>query len=551
MSPLRFSLKTTFVCALALLVAACDLAGIQSDLEDATTVRLNVPAAPAEFAVTVIDATTQRPVSGEVSLTIAGDDAALIVDPLFYDPIEEVTTGSGTVALALPDGTEVSPDAPVRFDVIVRADGYITTGRSIAIRSTGVDVFEVRMLPLSGDAPEGVSVAAETEAGSTTNQGRLRETITITTPADAQTQARATVTIPADVTITDARGRVLRGALSATVAYYSPQSSEAMALFPGGFDDLAVTRADGSTARGGALQTVGFVSIDLFDEAGRRAEQFSAPLDVTMDVPAGLINPETGAPVAAGDRIPVWTYDEITGRWTEEGSFTAPGGSFVFGESTQAGLIPLGFSVDHLSNKAGGWYDTNAAACTEGAELVLTNRNHLPVRAVITAPGYSFNRTVHMLDDTLRLDGFPSNIPSANVAFFFEDGSLGSITVDNPCGARVEAALTNVPTDRVTAEFISNVVCTSRNVTTLPSILIQANRAGVTQPSYLRVENGALTVSGLMMGAEYEVAVDYKTLDDTFQRYEHRFIAEGEVDQDGKVRIVQDFVDIQEVCARL
>ncbi|MEM6783087.1 MAG: hypothetical protein AAF624_05060 [Bacteroidota bacterium] len=551
MSPLRLPLNTAFACALALLVAACDFAGIQSDLEDATTVRLTVPAPPAEFAVTVIDATTQRPVNGEVSLTIAGDDAALIVDPLFYDPIEAVTTASGTIALALPDGTEVSADAPVRFDVIVRADGYITTGRSISIRSTGADVFEVRMLPLSGEAPEGVSVAADADAGSTTNQGTLREPVTITTPTDNQTQARATVTIPEGVTITDAQGRALRGDLTATVAYYSPQSPEAMALFPGGFDDLAVTRADGSTARGGALQTVGFVSIDIFDEAGRRAEQFSAPLDVTMDVPAGMINPETGAPVAAGDQIPVWTYDEITGRWTEEGSFTAPGGGFIVGEPTQDGLIPLAFSVDHLSNKAGGWYDTAAAACTDGAELVLTNRNDLPVRAVITVPGYSFNRTIHMLSDTLRLDGFPSNIPSANVAFFFEDGSLGSIAVDNPCGARVEAELTNVPSDRVTAEFLSNVVCSSQNVTTLPSILIQANRVGVTQPSYLRVENGELTVSGVMMGAEYEVAVDYKTQNDTYQRYEHSFVAEGEVDANGHVRIVQDFIDIQEVCARL
>ncbi|MEO0741784.1 MAG: hypothetical protein AAF089_09360 [Bacteroidota bacterium] len=550
MSPLRFPLRTTFACALALLLVACDFAGIQSDLEDATTVRLTVPAPPAEFAVTVIDATTQRPIDGEVRLTIAGDDAALVVDPLFFDPIDEVTTESGTVALALPDGTEVSADAPVRFEVIVRADGYVTTGRSIAVRSTGADVFEVRMLPLSGQAPEGVTVTANTGAGVVNSQGQLRETITITTPADPQTRARATVTIPAGVVIEDARGRALRGDLDVTVAYYSPQSSEAMALFPGGFDDLPVTRADGSTARGGTMQTVGFVSIDIFDEAGRRAEQFSAPLVVTMDVPADMINPNTGAPVAAGDVVPVWTYDEITGRWAEESSFVATEGGFLVGAPSEVGLVPLNFAVDHLSNKAGAWYNS-AAACTDGAELVLTNRNHLPVRAVITVPGYGYANTVHMLSDTLRLDGFPSNIPSANVAFYFEDGSVGSVTVDNPCGARVEAELSNVPSDRVTAEFLSNVVCSSENVTTLPSLLIQAKRVGVTQPSYLRVENGELTVSGVLMGAEYEVAVDYKTQNDTYERYEHRFVAEGELNAEGRVRIVQDFIDIEQICERL
>ncbi|MEL6611262.1 MAG: hypothetical protein AAFQ53_04140 [Bacteroidota bacterium] len=320
-----------------------------------------------------------------------------------------------------------------------------------------------------------------------------------------------------------------------------------MALFPGGFDDLPVTRADGSTARGGTMQTVGFVSIDIFDEAGRRAEQFSAPLDVTMDVPADMINPNTGAPVAPGDVIPVWTYDEITGRWAEESSFVATEGGFLVGAPSEAGLVPLNFAVDHLSNKAGAWYNS-AAACTDGAELVLTNRNHLPVRAVITVPGYGYANTIHMLSDTLRLDGFPSNIPSANVAFYFEDGSVGSVTVDNPCGARVEAELSNVPSDRVTAEFLSNVVCSSENVTTLPSLLIQAKRVGVTQPSYLRVENGELTVSGVLMGAEYEVAVDYKTQNDTYERYEHRFVAEGELNAEGRVLIVQDFIDIEQIC---
>ncbi|MEO1728356.1 MAG: hypothetical protein AAFR95_15145, partial [Bacteroidota bacterium] len=109
MSSLRFPLRTTFACALALLLAACDFAGIQSDLEDATTVRLTVPAPPAEFAVTVIDATTQRPIDGEVRLTIAGDDAALVVDPLFFDPIDEVTTESGMSRSPCPTAPRSSP----------------------------------------------------------------------------------------------------------------------------------------------------------------------------------------------------------------------------------------------------------------------------------------------------------------------------------------------------------------------------------------------------------------------------------------------------------
>ena len=52
-------------------------------------------------------------------------------------------------------------------------------------------------------------------------------------------------------------------------------------------------------------------------------------------------------------------------------------------------------------------------------------------------------------------------------------------------------------------------------------------------------------------GAEYEVAVDYKTQSDTYGRYGHRFVAEGELNAEGRVRMVQDFIDIEQICERL
>lgn len=64
--------------------------------------------------------------------------------------------------------------------------------------------------------------------------------------------------------------------------------------------------------------TGGFTSIELTDEKGNKAATFSNPMEITMQIPKGTINPDTGKEIKTGDKIGIWSYDTTTGQWKYE-----------------------------------------------------------------------------------------------------------------------------------------------------------------------------------------------------------------------------------------
>jgi hypothetical protein len=112
----------------------------------------------------------------------------------------------------------------------------------------------------------------------------------------------------------DADGNAYTGNVTVEATFYdlvSPvdEGNEIMAT-PGDF-----TAVD-AAGEGQSLESFGMFQVNLSGEAGEELNLAGATASIVMPVQM------LGAPPVVGTTIPAWSYDESTGKWTEEGSGT-------------------------------------------------------------------------------------------------------------------------------------------------------------------------------------------------------------------------------------
>lgn len=88
--------------------------------------------------------------------------------------------------------------------------------------------------------------------------------------------------------------------------------------------------------------TGGFTSIELTDDKGNKAATFSNPMEISMQMSKGAINPETGKAINQGDKIGIWSYETNTGKWTSEGEG-------IVESPDSSGNFTVNYKVAHLS----------------------------------------------------------------------------------------------------------------------------------------------------------------------------------------------------------
>ncbi|MEW5945836.1 MAG: S8 family serine peptidase [bacterium] len=155
------------------------------------------------------------------------------------------------------------------------------------------------------------------------------------------------------------------GALTGSIIYGDPTDEQDLEMFPGDFMTLSDTGA--GVPGEGVLTTAGFARISLTDSGGQPITRFGAGAAalVTMRIPDGVQNPETGVMVAAGDTVPIFTFNEDSGEWLVEHN---PDGT-VMRSTVQrdADGLFVRFQVTHLS-----WYnlDWKGRRCQDGTPKV-------------------------------------------------------------------------------------------------------------------------------------------------------------------------------------
>ncbi|CAN5228524.1 hypothetical protein BH09PSE6_BH09PSE6_03320 [soil metagenome] len=148
----------------------------------------------------------------------------------------------------------------------------------------------------------------------------------------------ATITLPADALVNGA-GTLVTGAVPISMTTVDPTLAGGGG-FPGRFDGVT---PDGATTPIVSFGTVEFV---LGDDANRL--QLAPGKTATIELPVMANRKLDGSAVAVGDVIPLWSLDETTGVWIQEGT-----GTIVANAGAASGLA-MRAVVSHFS-----WWNTD------------------------------------------------------------------------------------------------------------------------------------------------------------------------------------------------
>ncbi|CAN5458464.1 hypothetical protein BH09PSE6_BH09PSE6_03710 [soil metagenome] len=189
------------------------------------------------------------------------------------------------------------------------ADVTLDRGPILVLRLTKsgyADLTQIVQLPttLSGTGTRITAVMRPRDAAQTLPDAHVGGQLT--------GRAGATITLPADALV-NAAGAVVTGAVPISMTAVDP-TLKGGGGFPGRFD--------GVTAEGTTTPIVSFGTVQfMLGEDGNRL-QLAPGKTATIELPLMANRKLDGSAVAVGDVIPLWSLDETTGLWAQEGTGT-------------------------------------------------------------------------------------------------------------------------------------------------------------------------------------------------------------------------------------
>lgn len=238
------------------------------------------------------------------------EDIALsgIVRDASGTPIEGVSIVSGSSAAT------TNTDGFFEFDQIQVVS--VLNGRSV-VRFSKAGYFDVvRSMDADDDAADGASwevVMCKKENNDFTSIK------TYSSSSDQTLQAgEMKIDMPQDGYKVDGIGVGYTGKVKSEMVYLDPNNERFSEMMPGG--DLAAVRTDNSSAQ---LVSYGMTDLNMYAENGDKLQlKDGCKAKLTFPIPAGMgENPPAS--------IPLWSFNEKTGLWEEEGSAALQGNVYV------------------------------------------------------------------------------------------------------------------------------------------------------------------------------------------------------------------------------
>lgn len=240
------------------------------------------------------------------------EDIALsgIVRDASGTPIEGVSIVSGSSAAT------TNTDGFFEFDQIQVVSVLNDNDRSV-VRFSKAGYFDVvRSMDADDDAADGASwevVMCKKENNDFTSIK------TYSSSSDQTLQAgEMKIDMPQDGYKVDGTGVGYTGKVKSEMVYLDPNNERFSEMMPGG--DLAAVRSDNSSAQ---LVSYGMTDLNMYAENGDKLQlKDGCKAKLTFPIPAGMgENPPAS--------IPLWSFNEKTGLWEEEGSAALQGNVYV------------------------------------------------------------------------------------------------------------------------------------------------------------------------------------------------------------------------------
>ena len=267
-----------------------------------------------------------------------------------------------------------SPQEMQDIKIIAKADGYVDTGTSvIVVPELKTYRVSLKMLKDSdGEVAPGIhvnnqSIEEQVDAGIVVQTIHANNGVEDGSPV-------VSVSIPMGVQMLDADGNSV-DAVNLKIVSFDPYEPAALAAYPGGLD--VVADASGFSING-QIQTsereinfksAGFVAINIVDAQGTKVKRFSQDIEVAQQFKVGTRD-AAGAVVQIGDQVPIWSYDEDTGKWTYEKE------GIVQDRDVHDGMYDIVYAINHLTFFNLDWHFGDK--CTS-AEFVLNDKNGVPL----------------------------------------------------------------------------------------------------------------------------------------------------------------------------
>ena len=238
------------------------------------------------------------------------EDIALsgIVRDASGTPIEGVSIVSGSSAAT------TNTDGFFEFDQIQVVS--VPNDRSV-VRFSKAGYFDVvRSMDADDDAADGASwevVMCRKENNDFTSIK------TYSSSSDQTLQAgEMKIDMPQDGYKVDGTGAGYTGKVKSEMVYLDPNNERFSEMMPGG--DLAAVRSDNSSVQ---LVSYGMTDLNMYAENGDKLQlKEGSKAKLTFPIPAGMgENPPAS--------IPLWSFNEKTGLWEEEGSAALQGNVYV------------------------------------------------------------------------------------------------------------------------------------------------------------------------------------------------------------------------------
>lgn len=159
---------------------------------------------------------------------------------------------------------------------------------------------------------------------------------------------KVTLTIPEKTVFLGTDNEALNGIIDVTLTHYNSRNSK-LYLPAGGVATNPLDKNNNPLPEPfDFLQTAAVLSIEMSTQKQEIIKKFSVPINVSIEVNNTIINPITNKNIVAGEKISLFSYDNDSGVWKEEGEV-----SLV--KNSQSGKLEMSFDAAHLTYWIIGW----------------------------------------------------------------------------------------------------------------------------------------------------------------------------------------------------